>query len=582
LRLLSLCAALLTVPVDGALAQTPLFAFAQFSDVQASQPEHFARFDLVLDTLAAAGQAGALLPHPVSAVFGAGDLVEDAPDEPEWIQFTQSIDAKLTSNGIPFLAVPGNRDQDEFATLFYEQYVAQPGVWDVRSARLVGHNGVTVTTGWDGLRFVGLNNSNTAPNEVNPEERAQARAIVTAAAAGENVLLVAHHPHDEFEDIPLAQILETPGVVGYMRGHTGLPHATPGLDGIANPVWDLSSQSVMNFAALLYYEVYASEIRVYVLQLVDDPTSLPAPSVIPLATPLTPATPATAPAAVFAAEAPRAEFTWAPPFGRAPVRVAFSDLSGGHPDGWLWDFGDGQTSTERHPVHSYDSDGVYDVTFVASNAMGSDAFAQPQLVVVTSPLPSVGFTAVADARVWAGSPNQNFGSDDELRLREAESPHESYVRFDVTGIGERRVSTARLRLFVVEPSVLGGRVTLVPNAWSESSINWNNAPGTGGPTIASASMALAGSWVEFDVTSAVQGDGSYSFGIAGTTSNSLRYSSREGASPPQLVITTAPLVPALGPTGAIALAIVLAGSGALARNGAGRLGRARRRRRGAA
>lgn len=34
---------------------------------------------------------------------------------------------------------------------------------------------------------------------------------------------------------------------------------------------------------------------------------------------------------------------------------------------WLWDFGDGYTSTDEHPVHSYDFAGVYSVTLIAGN-----------------------------------------------------------------------------------------------------------------------------------------------------------------------------------------------------------------------
>jgi len=33
--------------------------------------------------------------------------------------------------------------------------------------------------------------------------------------------------------------------------------------------------------------------------------------------------------------------------------VAFQDQSEGEITSWKWDFGDGTTSTERHPVHQY-------------------------------------------------------------------------------------------------------------------------------------------------------------------------------------------------------------------------------------
>jgi hypothetical protein len=39
--------------------------------------------------------------------------------------------------------------------------------------------------------------------------------------------------------------------------------------------------------------------------------------------------------------------------------VAFKDLSQGRITSWKWDFGDGQTSTEQHPIHPYKEAGKY-------------------------------------------------------------------------------------------------------------------------------------------------------------------------------------------------------------------------------
>ncbi|MCC7246158.1 MAG: PKD domain-containing protein, partial [Saprospiraceae bacterium] len=54
------------------------------------------------------------------------------------------------------------------------------------------------------------------------------------------------------------------------------------------------------------------------------------------------------------------------------LKVAFHDLSYHEPATWLWNFGDGHTSTERHPVHEYDSAGVYQVCLTVTNANGAD------------------------------------------------------------------------------------------------------------------------------------------------------------------------------------------------------------------
>ena len=46
--------------------------------------------------------------------------------------------------------------------------------------------------------------------------------------------------------------------------------------------------------------------------------------------------------------------------------VNFEDLSSGATN-WLWDFGDGNTSTEQNPIHTYNDLGVYQVTLYIEN-----------------------------------------------------------------------------------------------------------------------------------------------------------------------------------------------------------------------
>ena len=57
-------------------------------------------------------------------------------------------------------------------------------------------------------------------------------------------------------------------------------------------------------------------------------------------------------------------------------------------DQYYWNFGDGNTSTEANPVHSYAVDGSYTVVLTAVNACGNVSFQQP---VTTSTAPVAGF-----------------------------------------------------------------------------------------------------------------------------------------------------------------------------------------------
>ena len=55
--------------------------------------------------------------------------------------------------------------------------------------------------------------------------------------------------------------------------------------------------------------------------------------------------------------------------------VEFTDESAGA-DNVLWDFGDGNTSTERNPVHNYTTNGEFIVTFTGFNDFGEASIEQ--------------------------------------------------------------------------------------------------------------------------------------------------------------------------------------------------------------
>jgi PKD repeat protein len=70
--------------------------------------------------------------------------------------------------------------------------------------------------------------------------------------------------------------------------------------------------------------------------------------------------------------APVAAFTADPTSGGRPLEVEFSDESTGTITSWLWDFGDGYTSTEQSPSHTYYFAGDYTATLTVTGASGSD------------------------------------------------------------------------------------------------------------------------------------------------------------------------------------------------------------------
>ena len=67
-----------------------------------------------------------------------------------------------------------------------------------------------------------------------------------------------------------------------------------------------------------------------------------------------------------------ADFHAGPVNGAAPLNVHFADRSTGYITSWSWNFGDGSTSTERNPKHTYTDPGVYAVTLTVTDSDGQD------------------------------------------------------------------------------------------------------------------------------------------------------------------------------------------------------------------
>ncbi|RPJ74352.1 MAG: PKD domain-containing protein, partial [Alphaproteobacteria bacterium] len=67
-----------------------------------------------------------------------------------------------------------------------------------------------------------------------------------------------------------------------------------------------------------------------------------------------------------------ANFWGSPRSGNAPLNVTFTDTSTGSPTSWKWSFGDGTSSTQKKPVHTYSKAGKYTVSLTVKNAKSSN------------------------------------------------------------------------------------------------------------------------------------------------------------------------------------------------------------------
>ena len=89
--------------------------------------------------------------------------------------------------------------------------------------------------------------------------------------------------------------------------------------------------------------------------------------------------------------APTAHFTGYPTDGIYPLEITFTNATNTDPPGdttltYLWDFGDGENSSQENPLHIYNEKGNYTVTLTASNPAGSDVFTRAGYITVYEPV----------------------------------------------------------------------------------------------------------------------------------------------------------------------------------------------------
>lgn len=129
---------------------------------------------------------------------------------------------------------------------------------------------------------------------------------------------------------------------------------------------------------------------------------------------------------VMALNTPVADFTFI-----GDPEVAFIDLSTGDPSTWLWNFGDGFTSTESDPVHTFLTNGTYNVCLTVANVAGSDThcedvvidtYVAPTAYWIYSGDPTVTFTDLS-----IGSPTSWFWDFDDGTTSTVASPVHTFA-----------------------------------------------------------------------------------------------------------------------------------------------------------
>jgi hypothetical protein len=146
---------------------------------------------------------------------------------------------------------------------------------------------------------------------------------------------------------------------------------------------------------------------------------------------------------------------------------------------------------------------------------------------------------VADSYVRSDQPTSNFGTATTLRVDGSPATY-SYLKFDVQGL-TAPPTKATLRVLIPVSSTTSINASHVTDTtWTETGLTYNNRPAPSAPSIPSGKIT-ANTFITFDVTSQITGNGLISFMLDTTSSSSKSPPSRENpttANRPQLVLDT--------------------------------------------
>ena len=165
-------------------------------------------------------------------------------------------------------------------------------------------------------------------------------------------------------------------------------------------------------------------------------------------------------------------------------------------------------------------------------------------LTVTASSQTITVPVAFDAHVNSANVGTNYGNLTPIRTREdstGANTYRPYFQFNVPAFGGS-VSSVKLRLYVTTAGTsVTQSVFLVGNGWTETGINWTNAPALPVSSIGSGVAGTAGAYVEFTLTTPIASNTTYSFALKSSGSTSVYFNSDDSATnKPELVIVTGP------------------------------------------
>ncbi len=183
---------------------------------------------------------------------------------------------------------------------------------------------------------------------------------------------------------------------------------------------------------------------------------------------------------------------------------------------------------------------TYQYSVVAYDGAGNASAASTSVTITTSAaggqtviLPKK--NPIADSYILGGTPTYNYGTKASLRL-DKDGPENSLMKFVIDDIDGRQVVSAKLRLYCTNSGPGGGSIWAAGNNWDEKTVTFQNSPAATN-LVASIGKSTSGQWIEVDVSTLINAEGTYTMRFTSSNSDGMDYASREATNKPQLIIT---------------------------------------------
>lgn len=176
---------------------------------------------------------------------------------------------------------------------------------------------------------------------------------------------------------------------------------------------------------------------------------------------------------------PPVDFSGDPTGGYIPLDVQFTDLS---PNGsaqilfWNWQFGDGGSSTEQHPLHSYQTPGSYNVSLTVSNNLDPlrnltksgyiNVLGNVAEITLLTEEPLLFYARAGESTGWAEMQVQNTGTSNLLisSVQTSNAAFTAQCDYLNTAIAPQQIVTVLLQFTATDASPIQATLNIISNA----------------------------------------------------------------------------------------------------------------------